>query len=97
MPWVPGDSQALSNSTVYLDSMAEATPPTLAARNAYALVLVVLMLIFVSQAGGVIDRNVYIEVLFYLAASSYLVSWYYYNWKQDDESPDQADPEENSD
>jgi hypothetical protein len=44
--------------------MADATPPTLAARNAYALVLVVLMMIFVSQAGGVIDRNVYIEVLF---------------------------------
>ena len=64
--------------------MAEATPPTLAARNAYALVLVVLMVIFVSQAGGVIDPNVYIEVLFYLAASSYLVSWYYYNWKQED-------------
>jgi hypothetical protein len=54
--------------------MAEATPPTLAARNAYALLLVVLMVFFVSQAGGVIERDVVIEILFYLAASSYLVS-----------------------
>jgi hypothetical protein len=77
--------------------MVEATPPTLAARNAYALVLVVLMVVFVSQAGGVIEPNVYIEVLFYLAASSYLVSWYYYNWRQDNESPDQAEPAEKPD
>jgi len=41
------------------------------------------MLFFVSQAGGVIERDVVIEFLFYLAASVYLVSWYYYNWKQD--------------
>lgn len=72
--------------------MAEATPPTRAARNAYAVLLVVLMVLFVSQAGGVIERDIVIEVLFYLAASSYLVSWYYYNWKGDDTQ--QADSEQ---
>jgi len=62
--------------------MVEATPPTLAARNAFAVLLVVLMVLFTYQAVAVIENDVVIEVLFYLAASVYLVSWYYYTRKR---------------
>jgi len=58
--------------------MAEATPPTLAARNAFGVLLIVLMLLFVYQAVAVIESDLVIEFLFYLAASVYLVSLYYY-------------------
>lgn len=63
--------------------MVEATPPTLAARNAFAVLLVVLMMLFTYQAVAVIENDIVIEVLFYLGASVYLVSWYYYNRKSD--------------
>jgi Ca2+/Na+ antiporter len=76
--------------------MAEATPPTLAARNAYAVLLVVLMMLFVYQAVTVIESDLVIEVLFYLAAGVYVVSLYYYRRGQkntDGEDVDGAEPD----
>jgi Ca2+/Na+ antiporter len=76
--------------------MVEATPPTLAARNAYAVLLVVLMVLFVYQAVTVIESDLVIEVLFYLAAGVYIVSLYYYRRGQDDtdaETVDGAEPD----
>jgi len=75
--------------------MVEATPPTLAARNAYAVLLVVLMVLFVYQSVETVESDLVIEVLFYLAASVYLVSWYYYrrNESDDGEAADSEGPE----
>ena len=58
--------------------MGEATPPTLAARNAFAVLLLVLMPLFVYQAIEPIEDDFFIELLFYLAVGVYFVSWYYY-------------------
>lgn len=71
--------------------MAEATPPTLAARNAYAVLLVVLMMLFIYQAVSVIESDLVIEVLFYLAAGVYVLSLYYYRRGQDDPGAEDAD------
>jgi len=76
--------------------MSEATPPTLAARNAYAVLLVVLMVLFVYQAVTVIESDLVIELLFYLAAGVYVVSLYYYRRGRDDtdtEDVDGAEPD----
>jgi hypothetical protein len=71
--------------------MVEATPPTLAARNAYAVLLVTLMVLFVYQSVAVIENDIVIEVLFYTAASVYLVSWYYYRRGSDEGTPAEED------
>lgn len=59
----------------------EATPPTLAARNAFGVLLLVLMPLFVYQAVQPIEDDRIIELLFYLAVGVYFVSWYYYKRK----------------
>jgi Ca2+/Na+ antiporter len=90
------DPEMLSETTPYKELMSDATPPTLAARNAYAVLLVVLMILFVYQAITVIESDLVIEVLFYLAAGVYIVSLYYYRRGQDNtdaEDVDGAEPD----
>lgn len=70
--------------------MVEATPPTLAARNAFAVLLLVLMPLFVYQALAPIEDDRIIETLFYLAVGVYFLSWYYYRHRI---GTDRADPE----
>ncbi|ERH10908.1 MAG: hypothetical protein J07HX64_02687 [halophilic archaeon J07HX64] len=86
----------ISEPVAYGGPMAEATPPTLAARNAYAVLLVVLMMLFIYQAVSVIESDLVIEVLFYLAAGVYVLSLYYYRRGQNDpgtEDADRAEPD----
>ena len=58
--------------------MVEATPPTLAARNAVAVLLIVLLPLFTYPAVEPIEDDRIIELLFYLAVGVYFLSWYYY-------------------
>ena len=67
-----------ASAAVSPEQIMSASPPTRAARNAFAVLLLLLLPLFMYQAVEPIESDLVIEGLFYAAVGVYFASWYYY-------------------
>lgn len=74
-----------------------ASPPTRAARNAFAVLLLLLLPLFMYQAVESIESDLVIEGLFYAAVGVYFASWYYYEHIENRSDPGGSDTRSGSD